>query len=71
MERHCENTLLLAKWLQTREEVSWVSYLGLEDHPYHKMAKRYKFKGYGGVLTLGVKGCLAVSCSKQTSRTGC
>ncbi|KAJ3297755.1 Homocysteine synthase [Rhizoclosmatium sp. JEL0117] len=56
-ERHNENALALARWLETREEVSWVSYAGLESHPSHDLAVQYLRKGaFGGVLTFGVKG---------------
>ncbi|KAJ5263695.1 hypothetical protein N7478_011300 [Penicillium angulare] len=55
-ERHATNALALAKWLQKNEHVSWVSYLGLEDHPSHATAKKYLPRGYGGVLSVGVKG---------------
>jgi O-acetylhomoserine (thiol)-lyase len=54
--RHSENALAVAKWLETRSEVTWVSYPGLESHPSHKLAKRYLTGGYGGVVTFGVAG---------------
>jgi len=54
--RHSENALAVAKWLETRPEVTWVSYPGLESHPSHKLAKRYLTGGYGGIVTFGVKG---------------
>jgi O-acetylhomoserine (thiol)-lyase len=54
--RHSENALAVARWLQTRPEVTWVSYPGLESHPSHKLAKRYLTGGFGGVVTFGVKG---------------
>jgi len=56
MERHVENTLALAKWLQTRDEVTWVNYLGLEDHPYHETAKRVLRNGFSAVLSFGIAG---------------
>lgn len=57
VERHAENALKLAKWLKSNEKVAWVSYAGLEDHPYHETAKKYVEKGrFGAVLTFGVKG---------------
>lgn len=55
-ERHAQNALALAKYLQKSEYVSWVSYPGLEDHPSHELAKKYLKRGYGGVLSFGVKG---------------
>jgi O-acetylhomoserine/O-acetylserine sulfhydrylase len=55
VERSCENALALARWLQERPEVSWVSYPGLEDHPYHERAQRYLSNGYGAVLAFGVQ----------------
>lgn len=36
--------------------MSWVSYPGLESHPYHETAKKYLKRGFGGVLSFGVKG---------------
>lgn len=55
-ERHAINALALAKWLQKSESVSWVSYPGLEDHPSHVTAKKYLPRGFGGVLSVGIKG---------------
>lgn len=55
-ERHASNAITLAKWLQKNENVNWVSYPGLEDHPSHEAAKQYLQRGYGGVLSFGVKG---------------
>lgn len=54
--RHCENTLALAQWLRTQPGVAWVSYTGLEEHPYHAVASRYLQGGYGAVLGFGIKG---------------
>ena len=57
VERHCYNALELAHWLKNHKLVSWVSYPGLPDHPYHQAAKKYLRRGmYGCVLTFGVKG---------------
>jgi len=55
-ERHAQNSLVLAKWLKKNPYVSWVSYPGLENHPSHELAKRYLKRGFGGVLSFGVKG---------------
>ncbi|KAF2640705.1 O-acetylhomoserine ami [Massarina eburnea CBS 473.64] len=55
-ERHAFNALKLAKWLESNENVSWVSYPGLENHPSHELAKKYLPRGFGGVLSFGVKG---------------
>ncbi|KAF3396513.1 Homocysteine synthase [Penicillium rolfsii] len=55
-ERLATNSLALAKWLQKNENVSWVSYPGLEDHPSHATAKKYLTRGFGGVLSVGIKG---------------
>jgi O-acetylhomoserine (thiol)-lyase len=57
VERHCENALKLARWLKDRPEVSWVSYPGLPDHPYHSSAKKYLRTGlFGGIIVFGIKG---------------
>ena len=56
MERHCENTLKVAKFLEDHELVSWVKYAGLESNPEHHLAKKY-LKGSGsGILSFGIKG---------------
>ena len=56
VQRSVDNALELAQWLASRPEVSWVSYPGLPDHPYHERAKKYLKNGFGAVLTFGVKG---------------
>jgi O-acetylhomoserine/O-acetylserine sulfhydrylase len=55
-ERHAQNALALARWLEKSPYVSWVSYPGLESHPSHALAKKYLPRGFGGVLSFGVKG---------------
>lgn len=55
-ERHAQNAINLAQWLEKNPHVSWVSYPGLESHPSHEVAKRYLKRGFGGVLSFGVKG---------------
>ncbi|KAI9703062.1 MAG: Homocysteine synthase [Bogoriella megaspora] len=55
-ERHAENALKLAKWLEGNKNVVWVSYPGLESHRSHQLAKKYLPRGFGGVLSFGVKG---------------
>ncbi|HOF97885.1 MAG TPA: O-acetylhomoserine aminocarboxypropyltransferase/cysteine synthase [Paludibacteraceae bacterium] len=56
MERHVQNALELARWLQTLSAVEYVNYPGLENNPYHEMAKKYLKKGFGGVLAFKLKG---------------
>ena len=55
-ERHASNTITLARWLEKNENVAWVSYPGLESHQSHELAKKYLPRGFGGVLSFGVKG---------------
>jgi len=55
-ERHAANALQLAQWLEKNENVAWVSYPGLASHPSHETATRYLKRGFGGVLSFGVKG---------------
>ncbi|KAI1269801.1 Cys/Met metabolism PLP-dependent enzyme-domain-containing protein [Xylariaceae sp. FL1019] len=55
-ERHAQNALALAKYLESSPYVSWVSYPGLESHSSHEVAKKYLKRGFGGVLSFGVKG---------------
>jgi len=56
MERHVENTLALALWLQKHPKVDQVNYPGLEDSPFHALAKKYLPRGAGGVLSFTLKG---------------
>ena len=58
VQRSCDNALELAHWLLARPEVSWVSYPGLETHPYHENARQYLRNGFGPVLSFGVEGGL-------------
>ena len=50
------NALTLAQWLQSREEIVWVNYTGLPEHPWHDAAERYLTGGFGAVLGFGIKG---------------
>jgi O-acetylhomoserine (thiol)-lyase len=56
MQRHCENALAVADFLERHPRVSWVSYAGLKSSPYHGLARKYLPKGAGSVFTFGVKG---------------
>ncbi len=56
VQRHVDNALELAQWLQDQPQVSWVNYPGLEDHPYHEIAGRVLKNGYGAVLSFGIEG---------------
>lgn len=56
VERHVENTLAAAKWLEKHPKVEYVNYPGLESSPYHALANKYFKKGAGGVLSFKVKG---------------
>ena len=56
MERHCENALKIAKFLQKHKEVSWVSYAGLDGNKFNKLAKKLMPNGVGPVFTFGLKG---------------
>ena len=56
MERHSENALKLAQFLQKHPKVEWVNYPGIESHSSYSLAKKYLPKGCSGVLTFGVKG---------------
>ncbi len=56
MERHSENALVVAEFLDDHPNVSWVNYPGLPDHPTHGEASRYLDGGYGGMIAFGVEG---------------
>ena len=56
MERHMENAVKTANFLQKHPKVSWVNFPGFEDHPCHAMAKQqFNNKGFGTMLTFGLK----------------
>ncbi len=56
VQRQVDNTLALARWLETHRSVAWVNYTGLENHPHHQRARKYLEHGFGGVFTFGIKG---------------
>ncbi|KAJ7820338.1 Cys/Met metabolism PLP-dependent enzyme-domain-containing protein [Mycena olivaceomarginata] len=63
-QRHCDNALALAKWLEQHPQVTWVSYLGLPSHESYTLAlELLKPNAFGGVLSFGVKG------SAETAKT--
>jgi O-acetylhomoserine (thiol)-lyase len=55
MQKHSENALKLAQWLQNRDEVSWVNYPGLESSNYADLAEEYLPNGKSGIVTFGLK----------------
>ena len=56
IQRHSENALKVAQWLQDRPEVEWVNYPGLGSHPSNAIARRILTGGFGGMITFGIKG---------------
>ena len=54
MRQHNESALAIARWLESRPEVRFVSYPGLESHPGHEVAKRQMSPGFGGVISFGL-----------------
>lgn len=56
VDRHCQNALALAKWLESHPDVEFVWYPGLSSSPYHELAKKYLSNGFGGILQFGIKG---------------
>ena len=56
MKRHCENGLAVAKFLESSDKIEWVTYAGLENDKYHKLAEKYLPNGTCGVVSFGVKG---------------
>jgi cystathionine gamma-lyase len=59
MERACQSALTIAKWLEARPDIARVIYPGLESHPQHALAKRQMLNGFGGIISVDVKGGLA------------
>lgn len=59
IDRHNENALKLAQWLEQHPQVEWVSYPGLPNHPSYTLAKKYLRQGlFGSIITFGIKGGL-------------
>ncbi|SDP92082.1 O-acetylhomoserine sulfhydrylase [Mucilaginibacter sp. OK268] len=56
VQRHVDNALELAKWLEQHPQVATVSYPGLQSSPYHALAKKYLKNGFGAVLSFEIKG---------------
>ncbi|MEN4806585.1 O-acetylhomoserine aminocarboxypropyltransferase/cysteine synthase [Pantoea agglomerans] len=56
VDRHVSNALELATWLEAHPRVASVNYPGLPSSPAHELAKKYLKRGYGGVLSIEVKG---------------
>jgi len=56
MEKHSENALKLAEFLEEHEKVSWAGYPGLKNHPSYDLTEKYLPCGAGGMLTFGIKG---------------
>ncbi|MBC7486612.1 MAG: O-acetylhomoserine aminocarboxypropyltransferase/cysteine synthase [Cytophagaceae bacterium] len=56
VQRHVENALELAKWLEKHPQVEKVNYPGLESSPHHALGKKYLKRGFGGVLSFQIKG---------------
>jgi len=58
MERHCSNASALAGWLEQHPAVERVIYPGLQSHPQHALAKKQMVSGFGGMISVILKGNL-------------
>lgn len=56
MERHCDNALAVADYLQNHDRVEWVSFAGLPSSPYYELAQKYTGGKPSALLTFGIKG---------------
>jgi len=56
IERHSQNALAVARFLESHPAVEWVNYPGLESHPSYELAQKYLPKGQGAILSFGIKG---------------
>ena len=56
VQRHVDNALAMAEWLEQHPSVEFVDYPGLQSSPYNALAKKYLRNGFGGILNFGVKG---------------
>lgn len=55
MQRHCDNALAVAKWLNSHDKVAWVKYAGLESDANYALQQKYSKRGAGAVFTFGLK----------------
>ncbi len=58
MERHCQNAMAVARFLENHDQVDWVLYPGLDGHPTHDLAAEYLNNGFGALVGFGIKGGL-------------
>jgi O-acetylhomoserine (thiol)-lyase len=65
MDRICENSLAVARYLQKHPKVRWVNYAGLPDHPSHALAQKYMGGRASGILTFGIEGGLTAGARFQ------
>ena len=56
VQRHADNGLALAQWLESHPQVEFVWYPGLKSSPYYNLAKKYLTNGFGGIIQFGIKG---------------
>ncbi len=56
MDRHCDNALAVAQYLRDHDQVSWVNYAGLDEHPDHALVEKYMGGKASSILTFGIKG---------------
>jgi methionine-gamma-lyase len=63
MERHCQNALTIARFLETHPAITRVNYPGLESHPQHVLAKRQMLGGFGGMISIQLRGGLSAMMS--------
>lgn len=56
IQKHSENALRIAEWLETRDEVAWVNYPGLKSSRYYEAARHFLPNGQSGIVTFGLKG---------------
>jgi O-acetylhomoserine (thiol)-lyase len=60
LQRHSDNALAVAQWLEARDEVEGVNYAGLDSSPWHELVQKYAPRGSGGVLSFEIAGGLEV-----------
>ena len=58
VQRHSDNAMAVAKFLEGHPAVSWVNYPGLPSHPQHALARKYLAHGFGAIIGFGIKGGL-------------
>lgn len=70
MDKHCQNAMAIASWLETHPKVAWVRYPGLPSHPQHELSKK-QMEDFGGMISFELAGGLAAGAAMMNAVIVC